>query len=215
MRPVFVINFKVFEQSFGEAGVKLAKTIEEVAKIKSVQAIICVPATDISRIAASVKIPVYAQHSDPVEPGQHTGWITPKMLVAAGAKGTLINHSEHRLGEDVEKAVEIAKEAGLNVIVCAKDSLEVKILRNLPVEFIAVEPPELIGGDIAVSTARPELISQSVKHCPDKLLVGAGVKKRADVQKSMELGAKGVLIASGVVKAANVKETLMEFFTGW
>lgn len=213
-KPVFVINFKTYEQGYGEAGIKLAKTIEEVAKIKALRVIICVPATEISRVAAAVKIPVYAQHADPFEPGQHTGWLPPKLLVAAGAKGTLINHSEHRI-DDVEKAVAASHDAGLEVIVCAKDAMEVKIFRNLPVQFIAVEPPELIGGDIPIEKAHPEIITHSVKHCPDKLLVGAGITSKQDVMKSVELGAKGVLIASHIVKAKNAKEKLLEFFTGW
>jgi triosephosphate isomerase (TIM) len=215
MKPLFVINFKAYEQSYGEAGLKLAKAIEEVSKIKSIPVIICVPATEIHRIASAVKIPVYAQHVDPITAGSHTGWLSPEMVIAAGAKGTIINHSEHRLGNDTEKAVLAAKAAGLQVILCAKDSTEVKILRNYPADYIAVEPPELIGGDISVSSAKPEVISQSAKYCPDKLLVGAGVKKKVDVEKSVQLGAKGVLLASGVVKAANVKEVLLELFTGW
>jgi triosephosphate isomerase (TIM) len=213
-KPLFVINFKSYEQSYGAAGITLAKQIEEAAKIKGVPVVICVPATEIRTISQAVKIPVYAQHVDAVAPGAHTGWLAPEMLVAAGAKGTLINHSEHRI-EEVDKAVEAAKRAGLQVIVCVKDALEVKIFRNLAVDYIAVEPPELIGGDVSVSTARPDLISASSKHCADKLLVGAGVKNHADVAKSIELGAKGVLLASGVVKSKNVKETLFELFGGW
>jgi triosephosphate isomerase len=214
-KPLFVINFKAYENSFGDAGLAVAKQIEEAARIKGVHVILCVPATDIARVASAVQLPVYAQHVDAIEPGQHTGWLAPKMILAAGAKGTLLNHSEHRLREDVEKAVLLAKNQGLSVIVCAQDATEVKILRNLPADFIAVEPPELIGGDVSVSSARPELIAQSVKHSPDRLLVGAGVKTRDDVARSVELGARGVLVASGVVKAANVKETCLALFSGW
>lgn len=213
MKPIFVVNFKAYEQGFGEAGLKLAKTVEDVASIKGVRAIICVPYTEISKIAAHVKIPVYAQHCDVVEDGQHTGWVTAHMLVSAGATGTLLNHSEHRI-KNLEETAKHAQAAGLKVIVCAQDAVEVQILRNLPVEFVAVEPPELIGGDISVSTARPELITQCTKHS-DKLLVGAGIKHRVDVEKSLKHGAKGVLVASGIVKATNQKEALMDLMSGW
>lgn len=214
-KPIFIINAKAYEQSYGPNIITLAKTVEEVARIKGINAVICVPSTELRTVSQAVKIPVYAQHVDACSPGAHTGWLPAEALVAAGAKGVLINHSEHRMGNDVEEAVKKAKEAGLHVIVCARDATEVKILRNLPADYIAVEPPELIGGDISISTAKPELISASVKHCPDKLLVGAGVKNHADVAKGMELGAKGVLLASGVVKATNPRETLMELFTNW
>ena len=214
-KPLFVINFKAYENSCGAAASQLAKQIEEVAKIKGVSVIICVPATEISRISGTVKIPVYAQHVDAMDYGKYTGWLPAKLAKAAGAKGTLVNHSEHRVGDDVEKIVSSAKEAGLDVIVCARDATEVKILRNLPADFIAVEPPELIASDISIATGEPELITHSVKHCPDRLLAGAGVRTHADVLKSKELGAKGVILSSEVMKSKNVKETLLQLFGGW
>ena len=213
-KPVIVVNCKAYEQSFGEAGIRLAKQLEEVAKLKSVPIIICVPFTEITHIKKAVSIPVYAQHVDDTGAGAHTGWITPQMLLAAGATGTLINHSEHRVN-DVERHVKAARAAGLKVILCTKDATEVKIYRNLDIEFLAVEPPELIGSEVSVSNARPELIAQCAKHCPDKLLVGAGVQSRSDVAKSLELGAKGVLVASHVVKAVSPKDVLLELTSGW
>lgn len=214
-KPLFIINFKAYETSFGERGLAIAQQIEEAARVKGVPVILCVPATEIFRIAAAVKIPVFAQHTDPVDLGKHTGWLPPELLKSAGAAGTLINHSEHRVETDVEAAVHRAKAAGLQVVVCARDEMEVKILRNLPAEFVAVEPPEYIASTISISTGKPELIVHSVKHCPDRLLAGAGVRTHDDVQTAMSLGAKGVLLSSEVMKSANVKETCLQLFSGW
>ena len=213
-KPLFVINFKTYEHSFGAQGIALARAIEEAGKIKGIIPIICVPATEIRAISQAVKIPVYAQHVDSVEPGAHTGWLSAKMLKDAGATGTLINHSEHRV-EDLERAVHLAKQAGLSVIVCARDEMEVRVYRNLPADFLAVEPPELIGGEISVSTAHPEIITRSAKHCPDRLLVGAGVHTHEDVAVAAKLGARGVLLASGVDKATNPTEVCLQLFSGW
>ena len=43
--------------------------------------------------------------------------------------------------------------------------------------YIAYEPPELIGGNVSVSSAKPEIIAQAAKACngKTKLLVGAGL----------------------------------------
>lgn len=213
-KPIFVINFKTYDNAFGEQGLALAKNIEEVARIKGMHVIICVPATEIARLAAAIKLTIYAQHTDATGTGQSTGWLPAKLLAAAGASGTLLNHSEHRL-ENIAEHVKAAKDAGLAVILCAKDELEVKVLRNLPVDYIALEPPELIGGDTAVSTAQPDVIASAVRHAPANLLVGAGIKKRADVVRSLELGAKGVLVASGIVRAQQPKDALLEFLSGW
>ena len=85
-------------------------------------------------------------------------------------------------------------------------------------DMIAMEPPELIGGDISVSTARPEAIVEtieavkSVKSVP--VLVGAGIKNGQDVKKAIELGAKGVLVASGIVKAKDPKKAINDLVDG-
>ena len=216
MKPVFIVNAKAYEQSFGEQLLTLARELNDAAHMKSVRCVLCVPASEIRAVVALglSHLEVYGQHTDAIAPGAHTGSITPAMLVAAGARGTLLNHSEHRL-DDVAAHVDAAINAGLKVILCAQDAQEVKVLRNYAVEFLAVEPPELIGGDISVSTARPELISTCARHAPDNLLVGAGVKNRNDVATSVSLGAKGVLIASGIVKHPKPKDAFIELASGW
>ena len=79
--------------------------------------------------------------------------------------------------------------------------------------FIAVEPPELIGGDISVTSADPSIVSNTVAAVKStnpnvRVLCGAGVKNGADVKKAIELGAEGVLLASGVTKASDVSSVL-------
>jgi triosephosphate isomerase len=86
-------------------------------------------------------------------------------------------------------------------------------------DFLAVEPPELIGGNISVSTAKPEIVSGSVQRVHKvndkvKVLCGAGVKSGKDVAKSLELGAEGVLLASWVVTAKDVVAVMKDLLAG-
>jgi triosephosphate isomerase len=72
--------------------------------------------------------------------------------------------------------------------------------------MIAVEPPELIGSGVAVSKAKPEIITETVSKIRriDKevtILCGAGITSGDDVKEALRLGTQGVLVASGVVKA--------------
>ena len=97
MKPVLIINFKTYEQGTGEKALKLARIASEVSKKTKESVILSVQMTDLNKISDSVKMHVYAQHIDPIEPGSHTGWILPQALKASGAAGTLINHSEHRI----------------------------------------------------------------------------------------------------------------------
>ena len=91
---------------------------------------------------------------------------------------------------------------------------EAKKVDQFSPDYIAYEPPELIGGDVSVSTAKPEVIRDIVNSVKTKIIVGAGVKNKKDVEKCIELGAVGVLVASGVVKAKNAKKAIKDLAEG-
>lgn len=213
---MIVTNFKTYKSAAAENGLRLAKFHQEVAENTGADIRIAVQALDLSQMADSVKIPVYAQHIDPIEFGSNTGHIVPESVKAVGGGGTILNHSERRLDREVlKKSIERAKAVGLVTIVCAETPEEGASFLEFDPDFIAVEPPELIGGDISVSTAQPEIISHAAELIGKaKLLVGAGVKNGDDVAKSIELGAAGVLLASGVTKAEDPKAVLMDLISG-
>ncbi len=98
--PIIIVNFKAYETSYGKRGLEMAKILEKVSIETSTEIIISVPATMISRLAQEVTIPVYAQHVDGVSEGAHTGAVTPEHIKDAGARGSLLNHSEKRVRMD-------------------------------------------------------------------------------------------------------------------
>lgn len=210
--PILITNFKTYEHVIGDAAVALAKIHEKVAKETGVTIICAVQPTDIYRVASQVSIPVFGQHFDPNPPGQFTGCIILEALKAAGAKGSLINHAERRVAFDMMIDCLIrGSKLGLFTVLCARDSEEAKKFSALKPDCIAVEPPELIGGDVSVSSASPDSIQKAVSWIPNiPVIVGAGVKNAKDVEIAMKLGAKGILIASGVVKSPDPEKTLRE-----
>lgn len=214
--PAIIVNFKIYEQSTGEDGVALARIHDQIAKETGASIGIAVNALDLARVVESVSIPVFAQHLDPVAYGGHTGHISAYQLKELGVYGTLLNHAEHRLGNEIiMKSVQMAKEVGLFTIVCADTPAKAAELLDFHPDLIAFEPPELIGGDISVSKAGPHLIEEGVKAVGEnKLLVGAGVRDPEDVQIGLSLGACGVLLASGVVKAADPYSALLGLVSG-
>lgn len=205
---VLLINFKCYKEASGKNALELAKVCEKVSKEMNVEIIVCVQSCDIKAVSDNVSIKVYAQHADEFDYGAHTGAQLIDVLKDNGASGTLINHSENRVSIDKIRAViEKSKEKGFEILVCAKDSDEVKNISALKPDYLAYEPPELIGGDISVSKAKPEMVSDSVKNADDiPLIIGAGVKNQEDVLKAIELGSKGILVASGVVKKETTEE---------
>ena len=218
--PTIVLNVKTYTEATGANVLEIARLMEKIAKETGVSMAIAVQATDITRCVKTVSIPVYAQHIDPIKPGSSTGWTLPEAVKAAGAVGTLINHSEHRLIlADIDTCVTRAKELGLDSLVCANNVATSKAVATFSPSMIAVEPPELIGGDISVTSADPGIVSNTVRAVRDVnrtvvILCGAGVKNGKDVHKAIELGAQGVLLASGVVKAKDKEAVLRDLASG-
>lgn len=213
--PLIIVNFKTYPSATGRAAIALAKLHEAVAQETGVTIGVAVGALDVAAVAAAVSIPVFGQHVDAATAGAGTGAIVPELLKSAGAIGTLINHSEKRVITDIAAIHAAAKRAGLTTIVCAESAEEAAKLAGLHPDFLAVEPPELIGGDISVTTASPDVIINAVKNVKNTaLLVGAGVKNSRDVATAIALGAKGVLLASGVTKAADPIAVLHDLATG-
>ncbi len=218
--PAIVLNVKTYTESTGKNVLELARLMEKIAQESNVSMAIAVQACDLSRCVDAVRIPVYAQHIDPIKPGSSTGWTLPEAVKQAGAVGTLINHSEHRLIlADIDTCIMRAKDLGLDSLVCTNNVATSKAVATFSPSMIAVEPPELIGGNISVTTADPGIVSNTVQavrklNTSVKILCGAGVKNGRDVSKAVELGADGVLLASGVVKAKNKEEVLRDLAAG-
>ncbi|MEE9524981.1 MAG: triose-phosphate isomerase [Candidatus Woesearchaeota archaeon] len=208
------VNFKTYESATGEKAVELAKICEKVSKETGKEIVCVVQAVDIYRVSQAVKLKVFAQHIDDVDYGSNTGFIMIDAVKQAGAVGTIINHSEHRIPlQKIKDAVEKCKHKMFPVLVCAQDPDEVEQMTRMEPDWIAYEPPELIGGDISVSTAKPELITESVERAALRekpLIVGAGVKNAIDVKVSIDLGAKGILVASGVTKSEDPEAALKD-----
>ena len=214
---MIITNFKTYESAIGARAIELAKLHEKVAQETGVNLAVAVQAVDVCAVAAAVSIPVFAQHIDPVHFGSNTGHVLPEAIVAAGAYGTLLNHSERQISMDLLRAsIERAQSVGLKVIACAQNHEEAEEIMWMKPEWVAVEPPDLIGGDISVSTAQPELIQAAVDlHGGNSTtLVGAGVKNSEDVRIALKLGACGVLLASGVTKAADPEAVLRDLASG-
>ncbi|MFA6048671.1 MAG: triose-phosphate isomerase [Candidatus Micrarchaeia archaeon] len=203
---VIVLNFKTYAESSGEYGLLLSRAAQKVADETGASIIIAPPIPELAAICREVKIPVFSQNADSNKAGAFTGSITLESLKAAGAKGTIINHSEKKSNpKDVKIVCERARELGLETIVCAATVEEGAQLAAYGPTAVAVEPPELIGSGISVSSAKPEIVSDAVKKIKAAdprviVLVGAGISNAHDVEKAIELGAGGVLLASAFVK---------------
>ena len=212
-KPLIVVNFKTYESASGQSAEDLAASMEKFTD-RNFRMIAVVSAFDLHSIASnSTNLEVWSQHLDPVGKGSYTGWLEPESAIYRGAVGTIINHAEHKVSiKHVKELMEMLP-SDFPICACAADVSVAIELAKLNPTFIAVEPPELIGGDISVTTADPSIVTDTVKAVKSvnsnvRVLCGAGVKNGSDVRKAIELGAEGVLLASGVTKAEDVNAVL-------
>jgi triosephosphate isomerase len=215
-KPFILTNCKNYQTAVGENAKKLVEEHINARKNTEQNFAVAINTLDIAEIAKlyAVRIPLFAQHCDDASYGSSTGKILPEYLRELGVAGVILNHSENRFSDFtiLKNTVENAKNCGLTVVLCAESAEEgTKFSSETNADFIAVEPPELIGGDISVSTAQPELITQSVEAIGgEKLLVGAGIKNGSDVAIAVKNGASGVLLASGVTKSSDPYSVLLD-----
>ena len=219
MQPLIVVNFKTYATAMGQKAVNLAQAMERASR-DHVRMVAVVSAFDLHAVKqAAPTLEVWSQHLDPVGQGSFTGWLQPQNAIEQGAQGTIINHAEHKveIGHVQQLMQQLPDE--FPMCACAADVQEAHRLADLGPTFIAVEPPELIGGDISVTTADPAIVSDTVNAVRAinphvRVLCGAGVKDGKDVKTAVELGAHGVLLASGVTKASDVDAVLADLVAG-
>lgn len=218
---LFFVNFKNYPQAYGGFP-KIYQELEEVAKrYPQVTTIFAPPPLLLGKVAKVVEIPLWMQHLDPYPLGKFTGFLPVEAAEKVGASGTFLNHSEHPLSnETLGKTVKVAKEAGLSVLIFAATPETISEVKGLNPNYIAYEPPELIGAGVergvSVATAKKEIIPEAVEAAkPIPLVVGAGIHKSEDIKTALELGAVGAGAASAIVtdpEPAKVLDELLSAF---
>ena len=214
--PIVILNYKTYLESSGENALELARALKSASEESGITMVAAPQAADIYRIQDQISLPIFAQHIDPITPGGHTGSNLIETLIEAGISGSLINHSENRMKlADIDEVIQLCKQNDIEACVCTNNIATSKAIATFSPDAVAVEPPELIGTGIPVSQAQPEVVEDSVKGVKSinkkiKVLCGAGISTGDDMKAAMDLGADGVLLASGIVKAENPKEALLD-----
>lgn len=189
--------------------VEIGEIAADVSDATGVRIAVAPQTADIESVAQT-GVETWAQHVSPVEFGSHTGSSQAEALARAGADGSLLNHSEKRLRlADIDGGLRAAERAGLETIVCANNPRQIGAVARLAPDAVAVEPPELIGTGTPVSKADPDIVTDSVEAASDiPVLCGAGISTGEDLVAARDLGAEGVLLASGVAKADDPRAAL-------
>ncbi|HSL13667.1 MAG TPA: triose-phosphate isomerase [Nitrososphaeraceae archaeon] len=221
MKGLIIINCKNYLEVAGEKILQLSEIAKDISTSNKVEIMIAPPQNSLFYLSQSVKLPLICQHVDDEKIGATTGFIIPELAKSYGAAGSLINHSEHKMEfEYIQNIVERLRQLNMTSIVCAATSQEVGKVARLHPNMIAIEPPELIGTGKAVSKVNPSIITKSVKeagrHSKNiKVICGAGIVDKTDVQSAINLGSEGILLASGLIKSDVWQDKLIELCEGF
>lgn len=217
----FFVNYKLEKEGTGERALELTKKLVAL-HAPSVRTIFVPQIVDLGRLCSLFpQSTFFAPHADAYLHGKGTGFILPESVKSAGATGVVLNHAEHKLSKEVlSKTVQFCRKTGLKIMICADSLEEAREIIPLKPEYIAYEPPELIGGDISVSFAQPAVIqkfsslilSLNFRIIP---ITGAGIKTADDVRTARQLGTKGIFVASGIVRAHNPEAAMNELLQGF
>lgn len=195
--------------------VAVAEAARDAAAGSDARVAVAPQTADVARVA-DTGVETFTQHVSPVGHGSHTGSTLAESVANAGATGTLLNHSERRLRlADLDASLRAADRVGLETVACANNPSQVRAAAALGPDAVAVEPPELIGTGTPVSKADPDVVTDAVEAALEvdpsvSVFCGAGISTGEDVVAARDLGAKGVLLASGVATAENPRAALEE-----
>ena len=184
---------------------------------------ICPPFTLIERAAARApSLPIGAQDCHAAPKGAHTGCISAGMLVEAGARLTIVGHSERRADQgetdaQVKAKAEAAIAAGLMAIVCVGETeaerdageaeavVSTQLRGSVPVAggealIVAYEPVWAIGTGRIPSMEDVRVMHQEIREVLSDLLG----PERAETVRILYGGSMNAANAADLLAVANV-----------
>lgn len=210
------LSLKTYKESSGDQVIKLCQKAKQVAQQTNVKIMIGAQPFDIRRIKKEVGIEVWAQHLDPIDPGRHFGWLSPYSAKLAGATGTMINHAEHAVPfKTIKDIMAKCQTQGLKTLVGTDSIALAKKVIKLKPDYLAFENPDLIAGDVSFVDQDADRIKKVIDFTPMPFFVGAGIKTKEHVIKTVQLGGQGVILSSGVVLAKNQQAALRDLALGF
>ena len=204
------LNFKIYQETSGDNTIKLCRLI------KDKRVLPCLQAVDIYRVKQALPdLEIWAQHADAVDFGKFTGFQSPATLAAAGAGGVMLNHPEHPMDLNMLKdSIGLCKKYQLKTFVDSTSLKDLKKIVSYEPDFVSLEDTKVIAGPVPMIDAQPELIKEAISLAGKKFIIGGGIRTKEHTQRSLKLGAGGVLVASEFAKSNNPEETLKELLAG-
>ena len=183
----------------------------------SVDVALCLPLTLIERAVRTVPgFAIGAQDVHFAEKGAHTGNASAAMLKDAGASLTIVGHSERREAHresdaEVKAKAEAALAAGLGVIVCVGESLDVREAGDAMTTVdaqLAASLPQGLGNAALLSIAYEPIWAIGTGKVPTMAEIAemhAALRQRL-ISAYGDKGSEVRILYGGSVKSSNARE---------
>jgi len=183
----------------------------------AVEVALCVPAILIERAASAVPgFAIGAQDVHEAPYGAHTGSISAQMLLDAGARLTIVGHSERREFQresdaDVKAKATAGLASGLDVILCVGESLAVRESGRAVETVVAqldASLPEALTGPSWLAVAYEPIWAIGTGKVPTMTEIGEmhGALRQRLTERFGSAGAAVRILYGGSVKASNAAE---------
>jgi triosephosphate isomerase (TIM) len=169
--------------------------------------------------AGDSHIQVFAQNMYHAEEGAFTGEVSPGMLVAAGARGAILGHSERRqhFGETdaaLARKVPAALEAGLTPILCVGETqqerddgqTDQKLRHQIQEDLARVDRERL--AEVVIAYEPIWAIGTGVVATPEQAQVAIAFVRALIAERSPEQADRVRILYGGSVSAENARELL-------
>lgn len=212
---MIVVNFKIYQETFKEGFLKLTKICQKVVKETGVKIVVVASPLHVDRIYRETGEKPMVSHVDAFFEGRHTGAISPLACQELGVRGSLLNHSEKPLKLGTLASTLAILPEGFESIVCISSLGQTeRFLKRIRPTYLAYEPKYLIANkEKSVASERLEALKKVVEIASGRgvrVLAGAGVKSRKDIEAVLSVGGKGVLLSSEVVLSSNPEGVLLD-----
>jgi triosephosphate isomerase (TIM) len=182
-----------------------------------VDVVLCVPAILIERAVRAVPgFPIGGQDVHHAEKGAHTGCTSALMLRDAGATLTIVGHSERRdaqreSNEEIKAKAEAALAAGLDVILCVGESLEMRERGDAIATVVGQlggSLPSVIAGEAKLAVAYEPIWAIGTGKIPTIVEIGEMHAAIRDTLRDRygERGEPIRILYGGSVKPSNAAE---------
>jgi triosephosphate isomerase (TIM) len=193
------------------------RAIANASEVAGIDVALCLPAILIERaVRVAPGLAIGGQDVHQAERGAHTGSVSAEMLLDAGARLTIVGHSERRDGRretdaEVKAKAETALAAGLGVILCVGESNAVREAGHA-VETVSAQLdaslPGSIGDPARFSVAYEPIWAIGTGKVPSTADIGemhSALRSRLKTAFG-EAGEAVRILYGGSVKASNAAE---------